>query len=96
MIGPGEVNGKAPSAFLPNLKGRFTSLMIRFFDDFIEGDDITNERNLYVSHGGLGHGWAGYSQEREKVPAVSDRRVDFPQGYPKGKDGSSVVTIKFA
>ena len=70
--------------------------MIRFFDDFIEGNDITNERNLYVSHGGLGHGWAGYFQEREKVLAVSDRRVDFPQGYPKGKDGSSVLTIKLA
>ena len=25
-----------------------------------------------------------------------NRRVDFPQGYPKGKDGSSVVTIKLA
>ena len=70
--------------------------MIRFFDDFIEGDDITNERNLHVSHGGLGHGWAGYSQEREKVLAVSDRCVDFPRGYPKGEDGSSVVTIKLA
>ena len=93
MIGPGEVNGKAPSVFL---QGRFTSLMLRFFDDFMEGDDITNKRNLYVLHGGLGHGWAGYSQERERVLADSDRRVDSPQGYPKGKDGSSVLTINLA
>ena len=51
-------------------------------------------------HGGLGHGWAGYSQERERVLAVSDtgadRLVDFPQGYPKGKDGSSILTINLA
>ena len=67
--------------------------MMRFFDDFIDGDDIRNKRNLYVLHGGLGHGWAGYPQERERVLAVSDRRVDFPQGYPKGKDGSSILTI---
>ena len=93
MIGPGDVNGKAPSVFL---QGRFTSLMIRFFDDFVEGDDITNKRNLYVLHGGLDHGWAGYSQERERVLAVSDRRVDSPQGYPKGNDGSSVLTINLA
>ena len=74
--------------------------MIRFVDDYIEGDDITNKRNLYVLHGGLGHGWAGYSQERERVLAVSDtgadRLVDFPQGYPKGKDGSSILTINLA
>ena len=70
--------------------------MIRFFDDLIEGDDITNKRNLYVLHGGLGHGWTGYSQERGRVLAVSDRRVDFPQGCPKGKDGSSVLTINLA
>ena len=70
--------------------------MIRFFDDFIEGDDITKKRNLYVLHGGLGHGWAGYSQERERVLAVSDRRVDFPKGYPKGNDGSLVLTINLA
>ena len=71
-------------------------LMMRFFDDFIEGDDIRNKRNLYVLHGGLGHGWAGYPQERERVLAVSDRRADFPQGYPKGKDGSSILTINLA
>ena len=70
--------------------------MIRFFDDFVEGDDITNRRNLYVLHGGLGHGWAGYSQERERVLPVSDRCVDFPQGYPKGKDVSSILTINLA
>ena len=51
---------------------------------------------LHVLHGGLGHGWAGYSQERERVLADSDRRVDSPQGYPKGKDGSSVLTINLA
>ena len=61
--------------------------MIRFFDYFIEGDDITNKKNLYVLHGGLGHGWAGYSQ---------DRSIDFPQGYPKGKDGSSILTINLS
>ena len=70
--------------------------MIRFFDDFVEGDDITNRRNLYALHGGLGHGWAGYSQERERVLAVSDRCVDLPQGYPKGKDVSSILTINLA
>ena len=70
--------------------------MIRFFDDFIEGDDITNKSNLYVLQGGLGHGWPGYSQERERVLTVSDRRVDFSQGYPKGKDGSSILTINLA
>ena len=69
---------------------------IFFKDDFIEGDDITNKRNLYVLHGGLDHGWAGYSQERERVLAVSDRRVYFPRRYPKGKDGSSILTINFA
>ena len=47
-------------------------------------------------HGDLGHGWAGYSQERERVLAVWDRRVDFPRGYPKGKDGSSILTINLA
>ena len=47
-------------------------------------------------HWGLGHGWVGYSQEREMVLAVSDRRVDFPQGYPKGKDVSSILTINLA
>ena len=46
--------------------------------------------------GGLDHGWAGYSQERERVLAVSDGHVDFPRGYPKGKDGSSILTINLA
>ena len=67
--------------FLP-----FTSLMIIFFR---WGGDIRNKRNLYVLHGGL-----GYSQERERVLAVSDRSVAcFPQGYPKGKDDSCILTI---
>ena len=39
------------------------------------GGDIRNKRNLYVLHGGLGHGWVGYSQERERVLAVSNRSV---------------------
>ena len=58
---------KSTHRFSSSLKGRFTSLMIRFLADFIEGDDITNKRNLYMLHGGLGHGWAGYSQERERL-----------------------------
>ena len=84
---------KSTQLFTSSFKGRFTSLMIRFFGAFIKGDDIRNKRNLYVLHGGLGHGWEGYSQERERVLAVSDRPVDFPQGYPKRKDDSSILTI---
>ena len=64
--------------------------MIRFFDDFTEGDDIRNNRLKSLRAAwGLGHGWAGYSQERERILAR--------KGILKEQlAGSSILTINLA